>query len=310
MTLWVCVVGLTLKQIKRASDRITGTYKTYSPLISRKKQRKFEEQQDTQNKVAKKEGEEEQEQEGEEGLRQGGGGEEESFSQRAEFLRQRLVAFGFVEENDTELADEAKRMEDQGLVKTKQHKKALMPQDVDKFGKRPTHIPPLKLTLWSLTSHLYGRLVQLRAEDGPKIEYGKVEAVAYVASRFPSVFGVISKVMAEIQKRLPDFKPDRMLDYGTGPGTGIWAAHYVFDGIREFTGVDLSEQMLKVAEDLNYDYLNHKILNVKFQSYLPAKKVSQDPRDSSKIGIVLTAPSSSSSSPSRKATTSFSHPTA
>lgn len=226
------MAGLSGKQIKRAADRLTGTYKTYSPLISRKKQRKFEEQQ----------------RQSEEGLVTAAG-DEETFSDRAEFLRQRLVDFGFIKEQDTTLADEAKKVEQEGLVPKAKPQKQLRPEDVDKF-------------------------VQLRPESVPKIEYGRQEAVAYVASRFPSVYGVIFKVMSEIRRRLPDFKPARMLDYGTGPGTGIWAAHHVFgDDIREFIGVDLSEHMLKVAEDLNYDQLNHKILNAKFQSYLPARKV-------------------------------------
>jgi ribosomal protein RSM22 (predicted rRNA methylase) len=94
---------------------------------------------------------------------------------------------------------------------------------------------------------------KLQAEEVKKIDYGKHEAISYVASRFPSVYGVIYRVLSEVKRRLPDYSPRTMLDYGTGPGTGIWAAHHVFqDNIREFTGVDLSEHMLNTAEDLIY----------------------------------------------------------
>lgn len=30
--------------------------------------------------------------------------------------------------------------------------------------------------------------------------------------------------MEELRVRLPDFRPSRMLDFGAGPGTAIWAA--------------------------------------------------------------------------------------
>lgn len=30
--------------------------------------------------------------------------------------------------------------------------------------------------------------------------------------------------MQELQARVPDLQPSRMLDFGSGPGTAVWAA--------------------------------------------------------------------------------------
>ena len=217
---------LSLKQIKRESEKITGTYKTYSPLVSKKKLRLFEEQ--------KLQGGEDQQQQ-QQPLKEGDGLDPDSFVGRTEFLRQRLTEFGFVKEGDTTLTDAARA---QGEPEAAKKKTAIVkPEDVDRFGLCFLSLP--LSSLWLIFLPVVA--AKLQAEEVRKIDYGRNEAISYVASRFPSVYGVIFKVLSEMKRRLPGYSPHNMLDYGTGPGTAIWAAHHVFDGeIREFTGVDLS----------------------------------------------------------------------
>ncbi|KAI8087978.1 mitochondrial small ribosomal subunit Rsm22-domain-containing protein [Gilbertella persicaria] len=82
-----------------------------------------------------------------------------------------------------------------------------------------------------------------------KLSYGPRESVAYAAGALPSTFAAITNVMQELALRLSDFKPKSMLDFGTGPGTAIWAAKQTFE-LEKYTGVDLSEDMLRIAEQL------------------------------------------------------------
>lgn len=59
-------------------------------------------------------------------------------------------------------------------------------------------------------------------------------------------------MLSELKSRDPRFRPSRLLDFGTGPGTSLWAAREIwpegaFSSIR---GIDLSESMLDMANDL------------------------------------------------------------
>ena len=58
-----------------------------------------------------------------------------------------------------------------------------------------------------------------------KLSYGPRESVAYAAGVLPSTFAAARNVMTEISNRIIDFKPQSMLDFGTGPGTAIWYVH-------------------------------------------------------------------------------------
>lgn len=55
-----------------------------------------------------------------------------------------------------------------------------------------------------------------------KLTYGPRESVAYAAGVLPSTYAAITNVLNEIATRVTDFRPQSMLDFGTGPGTAIW----------------------------------------------------------------------------------------
>lgn len=68
------------------------------------------------------------------------------------------------------------------------------------------------------------------ATSGRSPAYDTAESAAYAATRFAATYAVLQKVMDELQSRRPDFQPSRMLDFGAGPGTAIWAAAQVWGG--------------------------------------------------------------------------------
>ncbi|KAJ1650317.1 37S ribosomal protein S22 [Dispira simplex] len=103
------------------------------------------------------------------------------------------------------------------------------------------------------------------------LAYGTCEAHAYLAVRFVTSYGVIYNVLAELRKRLPDLNPHQVLDFGTGPGTALWACHEVFGAkVQDCLGVDISEGMLERAEAIWKDHqeLNKIIPRVEFQRYM------------------------------------------
>ncbi|KAI8095817.1 mitochondrial small ribosomal subunit Rsm22-domain-containing protein [Thamnidium elegans] len=100
-----------------------------------------------------------------------------------------------------------------------------------------------------------------------KVSYGPRESVAYAAGVLPSTYAAVTNVMKEISNRVSDFRPRSMLDFGTGPGTAIWAAKEHFK-LEKCVGVDLSEDMLRVAEQIEESIKLEDSTPVEFKRFL------------------------------------------
>ncbi|CAG8520450.1 9068_t:CDS:10 [Funneliformis mosseae] len=102
------------------------------------------------------------------------------------------------------------------------------------------------------------------------LEYGNREAIAYLAGYLPISYGPIFNVLTELKSRIPDFSPRNVLDFGTGPGTAIWATHDIWGkSDQNFLGIDTSESMLRTAEKLLSFHSNKdQIKNIEFKRYL------------------------------------------
>ncbi|KAK8918907.1 hypothetical protein KSP39_PZI021056 [Platanthera zijinensis] len=86
------------------------------------------------------------------------------------------------------------------------------------------------------------------------LKYKEDETVAYVASRMPAVYTACHRVLKEVHRRLPDFSPASMLDFGAGPGSAIWAMREVWPKTLERVNlVEPSKDMQRVAQCLLSD---------------------------------------------------------
>ncbi|KAJ1901674.1 37S ribosomal protein S22 [Kickxella alabastrina] len=99
------------------------------------------------------------------------------------------------------------------------------------------------------------------------LEYGSSETAAYVAAVVPSTYAVIYNVLAEIRGRMPSVVPRTVLDFACGPAPALWAAQELWPGgVQQYRGVDVSEDMLLVAEQLA---AHTAVAEVDFTRYLP-----------------------------------------
>ena len=85
--------------------------------------------------------------------------------------------------------------------------------------------------------------------------YSPGTAVTYLAHRFPSTFAANFRVLMEIFKRAPDFNPERILDYGSGPAVSAQAALQIWqdEERRSVTCVEPSLNMQQVGKYLLSD---------------------------------------------------------
>ena len=73
---------------------------------------------------------------------------------------------------------------------------------------------------------------------------------AYIAARMPATYSVIYRVLEEIKSRSPSIIIKSLLDLGSGPGTAMWAAHAVFEGIDTITQYEQDEQLISLGRRL------------------------------------------------------------
>ncbi|XP_067325903.1 ribosome assembly protein METTL17, mitochondrial isoform X1 [Anolis sagrei] len=84
-----------------------------------------------------------------------------------------------------------------------------------------------------------------------KLDYTEELSFLYMAARMDGVFAAVYRALHEIQKRVPDFQPRTLLDFGSGTGTVSWAAHSIWgETINEYMNIDSSAAMLDLAEKL------------------------------------------------------------
>ncbi|KAI8812123.1 mitochondrial small ribosomal subunit Rsm22-domain-containing protein [Cladochytrium replicatum] len=104
----------------------------------------------------------------------------------------------------------------------------------------------------------FGMKLTKKNQDGtlsPQIEphtmeYSKGGADAFVAGRFPATYSVVYHVLNEIAKRVPTFHPNHILDYGTGPGTAIWAAREVWGENIHSVGIESSDSFRDITASI------------------------------------------------------------
>lgn len=128
-----------------------------------------------------------------------------------------------------------------------------------------------------IRTQLVQRLLRQKVYSWQSINYDEYKSLSYLLGRSPQEFAVILKIFMEIQKRNPGFKPRSFFDFGSGVGTGTWAASELWkQHIYEYFLVDASKYMNDLADlilrdgDVNKDL---RLRNVYFRQFLPAKEV-------------------------------------
>jgi ribosomal protein RSM22 (predicted rRNA methylase) len=103
-----------------------------------------------------------------------------------------------------------------------------------------------------------------------KVEYKPAQCVAYLNSRMPYTYHVAKRISLELSKRLPDFKPNSVLDYGAGLGSSIWAAHDVYTDANRLAAVEPNRDMRRLGRFLtSVSKLNKEILWLESLTMVP-----------------------------------------
>ena len=103
-----------------------------------------------------------------------------------------------------------------------------------------------------------------------KVEYKPAQCVAYLNSRMPYTYHVAKRISLELSRRLPDFKPSSVLDYGAGLGSSIWAANDVYADASRLAAVEPNRDMRRLGRFLTQvSKLKNEILWVESLTMIP-----------------------------------------
>ncbi|ETO67343.1 hypothetical protein F444_15704 [Phytophthora nicotianae P1976] len=90
-----------------------------------------------------------------------------------------------------------------------------------------------------------------RSQQIPPFAYGPAETLAFLAFEMEATYACTHAVFTELQKRLLDFNPKSVLDFGAGPGTASWVAKDFYDqSLDKYRVVEPSQSMVDAAEVL------------------------------------------------------------
>lgn len=77
-----------------------------------------------------------------------------------------------------------------------------------------------------------------------------IDLASYLVARLPATYASVSHVLAEVAALRPEFRPQSLLDAGSGPGTASWAAAEVWPGLDDITLFDSMPAFLSLAAAL------------------------------------------------------------
>ena len=91
---------------------------------------------------------------------------------------------------------------------------------------------------------------EYRAGRKRRPQLDSLHHAAYLISRLPATYAVVSHLLREVKERIPELDIESMLDLGTGPGTAMWAAGEHFSGLSRIVGVEDVADWIEVGKRL------------------------------------------------------------
>lgn len=94
-----------------------------------------------------------------------------------------------------------------------------------------------------------------RGERTGRPQLDRMHQAAYLISRLPATYAVISRVFMELKERIPDLRVESMLDLGSGPGTAMFVVAEHFPELDKIVLVEdvpewnaIGKQLAKYSE--------------------------------------------------------------
>jgi len=91
---------------------------------------------------------------------------------------------------------------------------------------------------------------EYRGERKRRPQLDKLHHAAYLFSRLPATYAVLTRVFREVKERIPVLQIESMLDLGSGPGTAMWAAVEQFPKLKKVVLVEDVPEWIAIGKQL------------------------------------------------------------
>ena len=92
-----------------------------------------------------------------------------------------------------------------------------------------------------------------RGERRSRPQLDRLHTVAYLLTRLPATYAVLSRILRECKLRIPDLQLESVLDLGAGPGTALWAVAHSFPKLKRATLVEDKDEWIATGKRLAAD---------------------------------------------------------
>ena len=89
-----------------------------------------------------------------------------------------------------------------------------------------------------------------RGEPNRRPMLDRLHRSAYLITRLPATYAVVSRIFREAKLRVPELRITSMLDLGAGPGTAMWAAAESFPELERVVAVEDSADWIALGTSL------------------------------------------------------------
>lgn len=97
---------------------------------------------------------------------------------------------------------------------------------------------------------LHEKYMEKRSTREEPFITGYMDVLGYLGLRVSATYAQITSALLQIQEVMPDFAPTSLLDLGSGPGTGVWAATEVWPSIIRARCIDQEQSFLLVGTEI------------------------------------------------------------
>jgi len=128
---------------------------------------------------------------------------------------------------------------------------------------------------------------EYRGERKRRPRLDKLHQAAYLISRLPATYAVLSRVFRELRERIPGLHIERMLDLGSGPGTVMWAAVDQFPKLKKIVLVEDVSEWIAIGKELAKYSERDAIRSAEWQQGIATEQLSFGRFDLVTISYVL-----------------------
>lgn len=172
------------------------------------------------------------------------------------------------------------------LSKNTADEKAQRDKDLDEFNKKGSDYKDIYIKKEQEAKKSQSEQNLYEEAQSITFEYERHHALGYLYRKMPHTYFVYKRILSEIEVRDQKFKPESLLDFGAGLGSGAWAGIHSYKSLERVAAVEPNVHMRQLGKYLTKE-VEPEILWVDSLSMIPGAGSKRGQFDVVILGYVL-----------------------